>query len=99
MKFRSNFSSGMFFLFSALSLAVHSSADTAIPIIDTPEKARSAQAACAAKIGKPIQWTNASGIKFQLIPPGEFNMGVRDGAKDAPLHRVCLTQPFYLSTF
>jgi formylglycine-generating enzyme required for sulfatase activity len=73
--------------------------DAGISLIDTPEKANAAQAAWAAKLGKPVQWTNAAGMKFQLIPPGEFDMGVKDGDKDAPLHRVKLTEPFYLGTY
>jgi len=73
--------------------------EAAISLIDTPEKAKAAQAAWAAKLGKPVQWSNSFGMKFHLIPPGEFDMGVKDGDKDAPLHRVKLTEPFYLGTF
>lgn len=85
---------------SLLGITVLSSrADTAVTVIDTPEKAQIAQAAWAAKVGKPAQWTNAVGMKFQLIPPGEYDMGVKDGDKDAPLHHVRLTAPFYLGTY
>ena len=65
--------------------------DAGISLIDSPEKAKAAQAAWAAKLGKPAQWANSVGMKFQLIPPGEFDMGVKDGEKDAPLRRVKLT--------
>ena len=73
--------------------------DATVGLIDSAENARAVQAAWAAKLNKPIQWTNPTGMKFQLIPPGEFDMGVKDGDKDAPLHRVRLTEPFYLGTY
>lgn len=66
------------------------------PLIDTPDKARAAQAACAAALGKPAQWTNTIGMTFQLIPPGQFDLGGTDA--DAPLHRVTITKPFYMAT-
>lgn len=81
-----------------LATFVHAQ-EAGIAVIDTPEKAKAAQAAWAAKLGKPVQWSNAAGMKFQLIPPGEFDMGAKDGDKDAPLHRVRITEPFYLGTF
>lgn len=67
-----------------------------LPLIDTPDKAREAQAAAAAALGKPAQWTNSIGMTFQLIPAGQFDMGGGDG--DAPLHRVTITKPFYIAT-
>lgn len=63
----------------------------------------------------PVEYKNSIGMKFVLIPPGEFMMGstpeeievALKGAGDdphrqdcikseAPLHKVILTQPFYL---
>src|SRR5688572_29703136 len=73
--------------------------DATVALIDTPEKAKAAQAAWATKLGKPVQWSNPAGMKFQLIPPGEFDMGAKDGDPDAKLHRVRITQPFYLGTY
>ena len=70
----------------------------AAELIDTPEKAKSAQAAWAKKLGKPVRWTNPSGMKFQIIPPGKFLMGSGDGDKDARQHVVTLTKPFYMGT-
>lgn len=67
--------------------------------IDTPEKAREAQAAWARKLRQPVQWTNTIGMKFQLIPPGEFLMGSPDGDADAKPRWVTLTQPFNLGTY
>jgi formylglycine-generating enzyme required for sulfatase activity len=49
----------------------------------------------------PVQITNAIGIKFNLIPPGEFVMGSpasEPGHDDNETqHRVKITKPFYLS--
>jgi len=65
------------------------------PRIDTSAKAKQAQADCAAKMGKPVEWTNSVGMTFRLIPPGEFIMG--NGVdEDAPLRTVRITKPFYL---
>ena len=88
---------GALLILAAYTLA--NSQDAGVALIDTPEKAKAAQAAWAAKLGRPVQWTNSVGMKFQLIPPGEFGMGAKDGDADAPLHRVKLTEPFYLGTF
>ncbi|MBI2191203.1 MAG: formylglycine-generating enzyme family protein [Planctomycetes bacterium] len=66
--------------------------------IDTPAKARAAQSAWAARVGKPVQWTNTMDMKFQLIPPGEFPMGSTSGDEDAPQHPVRLTHPYYIGT-
>jgi len=60
--------------------------------------------------GQP--WANSIGMKFTLIPAGEFQMGSRlssaqiarrfglkagDYENEHPLHRVKITNPFYLS--
>ncbi|MBI4024219.1 MAG: SUMF1/EgtB/PvdO family nonheme iron enzyme [Verrucomicrobia bacterium] len=74
-------------------------AEAVIGLIDTPEKAKEAQAAWAAKLGKPAQWANSAGMKFQFIPPGEFEMGAQDGDADAKPHKVRLTEPFYIGTY
>ena len=43
-------------------------------------------------------WTNSLGMKFRLVPPGEFVMGSERGHSDErPLHRVTISQPFYLA--
>jgi formylglycine-generating enzyme required for sulfatase activity len=61
--------------------------------------AAAGQAACARELGVPVEFTNTIWMRFRLIPPGEFSMGgdVRDDEK--PIHRVKLTQPFYLGVF
>ncbi len=37
--------------------------------------ARKHQEAWAKHLGVPVEWTNSIGVKFVLIPPGEFEMG------------------------
>jgi eukaryotic-like serine/threonine-protein kinase len=39
------------------------------------EQARQHQEVWAAQLGIPVEWTNSIGMKFVLIPPGEFAMG------------------------
>ncbi len=68
-----------------------------LPLLDTPAAAVAAQQATAARLQRPIQWTNSVGLSFQLIPPGRFRMGCA-GDADAPVHEVTLTEPYYLGT-
>lgn len=44
----------------------------------------------------PTEVTNSIGMKFVLIPPGEFVMG---SSAEGPQHRVRITRPFYLATY
>ena len=49
----------------------------------------------------PKDFTNSIGMKFKLIPAGEFMMGSPDEEKDrssdeGPVHRVRITKPYYL---
>lgn len=39
------------------------------------ERAKQSQEAWAKHLGVPVEYTNAIGMKFRLIPPGEFLMG------------------------
>jgi len=41
----------------------------------TPEQAKRHQEAWAGHLGVPVEYTNAIGMKFRLMPPGEFLMG------------------------
>jgi formylglycine-generating enzyme required for sulfatase activity len=74
-------------------------------------QARDRQQAWAKYLGVPVEYTNKSGMKFRLIPPGEFTMGLTeadvegwekfDTYKDyrkiaVPAHLVRLTRPFYM---
>ncbi len=49
----------------------------------------------------PVEYTSSIGMKFRLIPPGEFLMGAPDTDADAqpyekPQHSVTLTQAYYM---
>jgi formylglycine-generating enzyme required for sulfatase activity len=47
----------------------------------------------------PKSVTNSLGMKFVLLRAGQFQMGSASGGNDEqPVHRVALTQPFYLGT-
>jgi formylglycine-generating enzyme required for sulfatase activity len=52
----------------------------------------------------PPEFTNTIGMKFSVVPNGEFLMGSDDSDVDAkdnekPQHRVRISRPFYLGTF
>ena len=62
------------------------------------------QQAWAWYLGNEIEIRNSIGMRFRLIPPGEFMMGsFPDEPKYAehqgPRHRVRITRPFYLGVF
>ncbi|MBL8890260.1 MAG: SUMF1/EgtB/PvdO family nonheme iron enzyme, partial [Planctomycetaceae bacterium] len=76
---------------------------SAIAVFDS-SAAHSVQLAWADSLERPIEWTNSIGMKFRLIPPGEFMMGAGPGEYGAsdderPQHRVQLTKPFYLGIY
>ncbi|MBL8890085.1 MAG: SUMF1/EgtB/PvdO family nonheme iron enzyme [Planctomycetaceae bacterium] len=77
--------------------------DPLVAPVDAPS-AKMAQEWWSEYLGQPIEWSNSIGMKFRLIPPGEFMMGAgpgEDGASDdeRPQHRVQLTKPFYLGIY
>jgi len=61
-----------------------------------------AQKKAAGKYGLPLQFENALGMRFVLIPPGTFIMGSPPGEADRrddeTLHNVVLSGPCYLQT-
>ncbi len=66
--------------------------------------ARQGQEEWAKFLDRPVEWTNDIGMKFRLIPPGEFLMGAandEDGASnnEKPQHIVRITKPFYLGIY
>lgn len=71
---------------------------SATPIVAiAPVNPSAEQQACAEKLGKPVEMTNSFGMRFRLIPPGEFTMGSAGGQADEAPHRVRITKPFYMS--
>lgn len=54
-------------------------------------------------IYQPVDFTNSVGIKFKLIPAGEFIMGspetevMRNNGGEESLHKVRITKPYYIS--
>ena len=69
------------------------------------KKAKEHQKAWSKYLGVPVEITNSIGMKFVLIPPGEFMMGSRgsDGyagdRRENPQHRVRITKPFYFGVY
>lgn len=57
---------------------------TAIAPFDA-EQAKAHQKAWAKHLGVPVEYTNSLGMKFRLIPPGEFTMGSTAAEIDAAL--------------
>ena len=41
------------------------------------------QAAWAKHLGVPVEFTNSIGMKFRLVPPGEFTMGMTKAEAEA----------------
>jgi formylglycine-generating enzyme required for sulfatase activity len=68
------------------------------------EKAVAAQKECSQRLGSPVEITNSIGMKFALIPAGEFLMGSPESvsyvSSDEKLqHKVRITKPFYLGLY
>ena len=66
--------------------------------------ARRHQDEWAKHLTAPVEVTNSIGMKFVLVPPGEFLMGSPDSDTDGqsdekPQHRVRITRPFYLGAY
>tara|TARA_E500000305_G_scaffold104197_1_gene100318 strand:+ start:2029 stop:3732 length:1704 start_codon:yes stop_codon:yes gene_type:complete len=68
----------------------------------TKEEAVAAQKTWAKELGTEVEFTNSVGMKFRVIPPGEFMMGSpadENGQNDEhPQHGIELTIPFSLQT-
>jgi len=60
------------------------------------------QIAAAKKLGIPVAFANAVGVKFVLVPPGEFMMGSPDDEvgrypEEGPQHKVTMGKACYIS--
>jgi formylglycine-generating enzyme required for sulfatase activity len=69
--------------------------------VKVPWKPTRVQVDTARKIGRPVILSNAIGMKFVLIPAGNFKMGSRSSlaaGDEHPSHRVRISRPFYLQT-
>jgi formylglycine-generating enzyme required for sulfatase activity len=68
--------------------------------VDVAERASSEQLAAAKALGIPVSFENSIGMRFVLIPAGEFDMGSPDTEEgrdaDEVLHRVKLTRAYYM---
>jgi len=87
--------------------------ETAVPAGHVPQLAEAPfdaaqalahQQAWARHLGSEIEISNSIGMRFRLIPPGEFMMGSFDHepaytADQGPRHRVRITRAFYLGLF
>lgn len=81
---------------------LESSPETAVAPFDTAQ-AKAHQKAWADHLGVPVISINSIGMKFAMIPPGEFMMGspkMEPGRNSNEMqHKVTLTQPFLIGTY
>ena len=66
-------------------------------------QARRHQDAWAKYLGVPVEQTNSLGMKFMLVPPGEFEFpftkeGETEVTPDTPRERLRLVRPIYVGT-
>jgi len=67
--------------------------------LTTTENAEEKQRMWARKVDTPIDWKNSIGMKFKLIPAGEFMMGSEEWDWSKPVHKVRITEPFYIGIY
>ena len=77
-------------------------AATAASAIPSWAKVSKEQIAEARKLGVPVAFANAVGVKFVLVPAGEFMMGSADNEtgrykEEGPQHKVKVRKAFYIS--
>lgn len=61
--------------------------------------AKRQQKTWAAYIGVPVEWTSPIGMKFVLIPPGEFTMGDPANAESFAQERILIPKAFYMGVY
>jgi len=66
-------------------------------------QAKRHQEAWAEHLGVPVEFINSVGMKFRLIPPGEFVMGSPESEEEREdneqQHRVGITKPFWMGVY
>ncbi|MBM4085163.1 MAG: hypothetical protein FJ272_10275, partial [Planctomycetes bacterium] len=60
-----------------------------------------AQTDTAKRYGLPVSFENSLGMRFVLVPPGEFSMGSPESEKgrdesEGPTHKTIILKPFYM---
>jgi len=71
-----------------------------VPTPATPPQASSTTSQGVRESVLEPRVTNSIGMEFELIQPGEFQMGAPDGDKDEqPVHTVRISKPFYLGKY
>jgi formylglycine-generating enzyme required for sulfatase activity len=69
----------------------------------TAAEAKTLQESTARKLNADVDWENSIGMRFRLIPPGEFMMGSPPGEigreANEMQYRVKIPQAFYLGTY
>lgn len=97
-----------FELILLILLAVSSAGDdvrsqpTTQPTTPSWAKVSPEQLAQAKKLGVAVAFENAEGIKFVIVPAGEFMMGSGDDEQgryevEGPRHKVVIKKPFYVA--
>ncbi|MDB4368903.1 formylglycine-generating enzyme family protein, partial [bacterium] len=70
------------------------------PQIFSAKQALAYQKEWAEYLNKPVEFTNSIGMRFRLIPPGEFIMGYdTENALLSPPYKAVITKPFYLGKY
>src|SRR5690348_14785281 len=68
-------------------------------LVDKAFTAEPLEASAPLEVTSSNPVTNSIGMKFVLIPAGEFQMGTVRGDADEQPHRVRITRPFYLGVY
>jgi len=92
------------FCFLVGGLGAERKADVAVATAKIPAwaKVSKEQLAEAKKLGIPVAFANSTGVKFVLIPAGEFMMGSGDDEpgrykEEGPRHKVKIAKAFYIA--
>jgi formylglycine-generating enzyme required for sulfatase activity len=75
-----------------------------LPLIDPRDLARREQIRWAQLLNSETAWTSELGIRFRLIPPGQFRMGASPDdptalSSEQPRQTIRIEHPFWAATF